>query len=179
MCQHGASLTLGVLLKVLMEGGLRRLCPLEPSCASASPPLAVPSSVCSLCAGCVDWAARVWPAHLSESSERWLSSEWYWGSGAALSSVVVDEILAIWIQFINLNKFVTAGCFYPPEIHYSQSWYWCWILSFDLWLFTARILNLLQKLLVFVKVIDSTERKNVDVKCCPRCWWDCWMRRFF
>lgn len=41
MCQHGASLTLGVLLKVLMEGALRRLCPLEPSCVSASPPLAV------------------------------------------------------------------------------------------------------------------------------------------
>lgn len=35
-CQHGASLTFGVLLKVLMEGTLRGLCPLQPSCGSAS-----------------------------------------------------------------------------------------------------------------------------------------------
>lgn len=33
-CQHGASLTFGVLLKVLMEGRLRGLCPLQPSCGS-------------------------------------------------------------------------------------------------------------------------------------------------
>lgn len=37
VCQHGASLTFGVLLKVLMEGTLRGLCPLEPSCVSVSP----------------------------------------------------------------------------------------------------------------------------------------------
>lgn len=35
-CQHGASLTFGVLLKVLMEGRLRGLCPLQPSCGSVS-----------------------------------------------------------------------------------------------------------------------------------------------
>lgn len=35
-CQHGASLTFGVLLKVLMEGTLRGLCPLQPSCGSVS-----------------------------------------------------------------------------------------------------------------------------------------------
>lgn len=43
-------MTFGVLLKVLMEGALRRLCPLEPSCVSASPPLAVPSSLSILSA---------------------------------------------------------------------------------------------------------------------------------
>ena len=35
-CQHGASLTFGPLLKVLMEGTLRVLCLLQPSCGSVS-----------------------------------------------------------------------------------------------------------------------------------------------
>ena len=54
VCQHGASLTFWVLLKVLMEEGLRGLCPLEPSCVSVSSLLTVHSlsfqSVC-VCTG--------------------------------------------------------------------------------------------------------------------------------
>lgn len=48
VCQHGASLTFWVLLKVLMEEILRGLCPLEPSCASVSSPQPILSSF-SLC----------------------------------------------------------------------------------------------------------------------------------
>lgn len=51
VCQHGASLTSWVLLKVLMEERLRGLCPLEPSCASVSPLL----SACSLFLVCLYW----------------------------------------------------------------------------------------------------------------------------
>lgn len=73
MCQHGASLTLGVLLKVLMEGALRRLCLLKPSCVSASPPLAVPSSLSILSAlpawiGQQEIGRPTWVHHLSGDS---------------------------------------------------------------------------------------------------------------
>ena len=51
VCQHGASLTSWVLLKVLMEERLWGLCPLEPSCASVSPLL----SAYSLFLVCLYW----------------------------------------------------------------------------------------------------------------------------
>lgn len=65
MCQHGASLTFGVLLKVLMEGTLRGLCPLQPSCGSASPLLT--AQALSLKTGRVCAILRLGQGHLDGS----------------------------------------------------------------------------------------------------------------
>lgn len=64
-CQHGASLTFGVLLKVLMEGTLRGLCPLQPSCGSVSSLLTACSL--SLKTACVCATAGLGHWHLDGS----------------------------------------------------------------------------------------------------------------
>lgn len=104
MCQHGASLTLGVLLKVLMEGALRRLCPLEPSCVSASPPLAVPSSLS------VPSGPAVWIGQRGFAQPTWVD-RWS-GDSPASAAVMTGEALSAvairWIEKSQLFKFIIA-----------------------------------------------------------------------